>query len=233
MQISPGYNHGSTEVPTRETIGLSCSGMSVFDIDPSQIATSLIGQLVSTDSLSSLPAPGWMWVDQYGNLWGRNNNGIVRIFRSHGGWESNRYPFIHSGQSASHTCRPGELIRFGQALANDSGETSARFEYLQSSDRALALPAMAVPNDTGVSGGYVNCTFRGFTRFFCPDFAPPTGGRRYQLLRNTVLSPHWVNIVWLRNNISVGVQGETSIPELEEQAEDYISGFLYGPAMRI
>ena len=69
MRVIPGFDFGSTEIPTREKLGLMATGMSVTDIGYEQIDATIIGVTITDASQVSLPAEGWMWVDARSNVW--------------------------------------------------------------------------------------------------------------------------------------------------------------------
>jgi hypothetical protein len=91
MQITPGYDFTANEVPTVSKLTTMVAGMSITGIDMSQVAATLLGEVLG-DTGASMPLVGWLRSDALGALWVRTNNGQVRVYRANwGGWESNRF----------------------------------------------------------------------------------------------------------------------------------------------
>lgn len=99
-QITPGYDFGQNEIPTKETLQLMTAGISITQIDISQIATALIGIKIANTS-PSLPAEGWMRVSPAGGLYVTTRWGEVHLYRGcWGGMETRRYPVEASAGNA-------------------------------------------------------------------------------------------------------------------------------------
>jgi len=94
LSITPGYDFGVHEVPTRETLLRQARNMRVSGIGLDQIDASLVGIKSGTSSgttSASLPSPGWMWADPGGSLWVETDHGAVKLKRAGGGFESVRW----------------------------------------------------------------------------------------------------------------------------------------------
>lgn len=233
MQIIPGYDFAQNEIPTPDKFHLAATGMSLFELTLSQLATALIGIQVTDGSQTSLPAVGWLAVDYYGNLWGRGRGGMVRVWRSRGGWESNRYQFIHSGQSADAVCRPGELIQIGELVANDTNESNTVYKYVQNGDRTLTAMTVGVPDESVASGTHGRFVMRGQVAMFGPAFVPNNASRRQQAYRDTVFTPHWVFDTWGAGLFGNGIQGEVCMHFTDNlDDDDYVFGHFYGPCLK-
>ena len=90
-QITPGYDFTVNEVPTKEKLELMTAGMSITQIDISQINTALIGVLVGSTN-PSLPE-GWIRRGPSGSLFVSSRWGEVEIYRAGwGGMCTRRYP---------------------------------------------------------------------------------------------------------------------------------------------
>jgi hypothetical protein len=162
MKITPGYDFGVTEIPTKAKIQQMLSGGELTGIDISQINTGLIG-LKTADSSVSLPAEGWMWVDVQGCVWVQSRFGATKLWRgSWGGMETRRYP-----QGAPVTNPPINNDRFlyqcaggqvGYKTGNPSGSTLASNVFFS----AAQCSAERFKNlETGYSGGYTRTLLYG------------------------------------------------------------------------
>jgi hypothetical protein len=90
-QITPGYDFQQNEVPTKETLQLMTAGMSITQIDISQISTALIG--IKIDQTSPSLPEGWLRMDPAGTLFVTSRWGEVEIYRAGwGGMTTRRYP---------------------------------------------------------------------------------------------------------------------------------------------
>lgn len=90
-QITPGYDFQQNEVPTKETLQLMTAGMSLTNVDISQISTSLIG--IKIDQTSPSLPEGWLRIGPSGTLFVTSRWGEVDLYRAGwGGMCTRRYP---------------------------------------------------------------------------------------------------------------------------------------------
>ena len=161
VTITPGYDFGVNAIPTRETLTLQAKNLSLSGIPLSALdATMIVASIDDSTAATNLPLEGSLWFDAQGNLWGRTADGNVKVRRSAGGWESNRFLYDNSRGEM----RPGMLVTL-EAINANTQVTITDFHL----DIAPADPfnhAFGVLQDTAHSQAATESRFRfvGFGR---------------------------------------------------------------------
>lgn len=115
VSITPGYDFSVNAIPTRETLALQAQNLQISGIPLSALdATIVIAAINDSTAATNLPLEGSLWIDARGNVWGKTADGNVRVKRSDGGWESNRFYYDNS----RGFMRPGMLVTLEAINAN-------------------------------------------------------------------------------------------------------------------
>jgi hypothetical protein len=106
--ITPGYDFGVNEIPTRDKFLAQAQGMSVGDISSDILDANFLTLLIGDTSGASgglLTDQGQLWISPDGSVWGRTGRGDVQVHRAEGGWETNRINFVgdNHGEGAGWT----------------------------------------------------------------------------------------------------------------------------------
>jgi hypothetical protein len=150
ISITPGYDFGTTEVPTNAKFkqaanGIQITGVQLQNVDQALVAS--YGGEVSGTTGASLPGEGYMWVDPAGNTWIETIGGPVRINRNDGGFESKRWDI--------NTRAAGFIDPRGFACEVEGAggsENSLRFRSIQRSVLGGTGYVLGVCPDTSFSG---------------------------------------------------------------------------------
>jgi hypothetical protein len=127
VEITPGYDFGLTEIPTKNkflqaALGIDIGKIQFEDVDVSLVAS--YGGEVSGSTGASLPGEGYLWTDPAGNTWIETVDGPVRLNRNDGGWESMRW------HNNTRLVGQDDARGFGVELEGAGGsENSMRFEH--------------------------------------------------------------------------------------------------------
>jgi hypothetical protein len=117
--ITPGYDFGATEIPTRDKLLKQATGLQISGIPDENLANTLTREIISnTTAASNLPGEGALWCDGRGNLWGCTRWGNVQLRRYGGGSTTRRFE-VPPG-SITSIVRPGNLQSLGASNVNDS-----------------------------------------------------------------------------------------------------------------
>lgn len=131
VEITPGYDFSTTEVPTKALFQQAASGLTVGKIQFSNVDVSLVasyGGDVSGTTGASLPGEGYLWTDPEGNTWIETVDGPVRLNRNDGGFESKRWHCnVRTGGSVDPRGYACEIEGAG------GSENSLRFRTIQRS----------------------------------------------------------------------------------------------------
>lgn len=231
MNITPGYDFGSTEIPTREKLGLMATGMSIRNIGYEQLQTTIIGITVTDASQTSLPAEGWMWGDARGNLWIKTRLGNVRVRCSEGGWESLRWPY-GIANTPSNWSIPGSAIEFAEFIVGNTLESNTLLRAISGGSKTgatwvVGINQETVPSTATTAPGYFRTIYRGWTRFYAPDFAPmATTTTKARAWRSTVNSNEWV-VTDAADNTDALVYGDIVGRDPDGDTNNYMYGFFY------
>lgn len=98
--LTPGYDFGVNEVPTRDKFLRMARGLTLGDLSEEVIAADFLTVLKGSDTASSGGSPdrvGQLWVAPGGEIWLRGNRGNLQLWRANGGWETNRFNFDNTG----------------------------------------------------------------------------------------------------------------------------------------
>lgn len=227
LTVTPGYDFATTEVPTREKLGLAMTGMSLTGIGASLFPSGTTYITITDTSQVTLPFEGMLWVDSRTNLWGLTRRGMVIVRRSAGGWETNRFLMHADGGGA--VVPPGEALRFNNPVAGDTNESNCVMGRYTSNDADPALP-VALSTDTVGSGTFARVVFKGRARLFAPDFLP-TGALALKLYRRTAFTPFWVGEDFYANGAEIGLSGESAETDPDGNVDTCFAYFL-GPHIR-
>lgn len=148
--ITPGYDFGTTEVPTRAKFFQQAQGLGITNVQFDDVNQALIasyGGEVSGTTGASMPGEGYLWTDPAGNTWIETVDGPVRINRNDGGWESMRWNCnTRTGGSIDPRGFACELEGAG------GSENSMRFRTIQRSILGGTGYVIGVRTDTSTSG---------------------------------------------------------------------------------
>lgn len=192
--ITPGYDFGPTEVPRRDTLLLQATALQVTGIPLSSVDAAILKiSINSATNATNLPSEGSLWVDAHGDLWGRTADGDVRVRRTVGGWETNRFKcFGDIGGNVYEA--PGIPCHIVTATANSTNIDSARVaRSRQAGDSGIQLQAFcSLTTSYSVASPNLRFTGRGPTRLFCQGFLPSTVAPRYRGYNNPSFASYWI-----------------------------------------
>jgi len=227
MQIVPGYDFAATEVPNRAKLSQMALGMTLTGIELSQVATTIVAAFATDGSLTSM-AEGALWIDARSNLWGKTENGILRVRMAEGGWETNRYPFgIPIAATAFHN--PGNHVDVGELIVNNTNESNCRLIPRTGAEinrYVFGLNQETVPSTaTNAPALFSRVVCRGATRMFAPGGLPPAGGVDRIVMDYT--SPNYTVLnVETGGVYPVGI-AESGQQDLDGTSTDYCYAYLF------
>jgi len=161
MQITPGYDFGVNEIPTRAKLEAMTAGMSISGVDISQINVALVGIKYQAETTTSLPAEGWMAHNAQGGLWVESRYGRVQLWR--GGWggmETRRFPVAGFTVVGSLPYKIGEGGTFIAPATAHTAESNVSWKLnrqVDNNNQAVAMRAL----DTATSGSYIRLSLFG------------------------------------------------------------------------
>lgn len=167
LSITPGYDFGTTEVPRERTVDRWLRYLRVSGVDLGLLDAAINVHLRGEESGltgSSLAGVGWLWTDPAGNIWVRSNTGPVKLFRTEGGWESNRFHYINA-----------DATRAEGYITNQNTSSRATLSLMRFENDVLETgsgnPNLALVQHSAASGDTgVRICFRGGTVIF--EFNP-------------------------------------------------------------
>ena len=231
MNVTPGYDFGTTEIPTKEKLSLMVTGMSITDIGYEQLQTTIIGITVTDASQTSLPAEGWLWGDARSNIWLKTRLGMVRVRCAEGGWESLRWPY-GVANTASNWSVPGSMVQFHEFIVGNTLESNAVLRVNSGGSKTgstwhVGVTQETVPSTATTAPGYFRTVYRGWTRFYAPDFSPMgTAVTKGRLWRSSVNTPEWV-ITDAYDNTDALVYGDATGRDPDGDLDNYCYGYFY------
>ena len=231
MQVTPGYDFGVNEVPTQGTLQQMLTNMTLTGIAYDGLQSGVIGLTMTDNSQTSLAAEGWMWVDSRSNIWLKTRNGNVRVRCSEGGWESVRWPY---GVNATTSLfgLPGSMANLVEFITNNTLESNVclRLTAGGSGNGAtwhLGVNQETVPSTATTAPGYFRTIYRGWTRFYAPDFmAAATTVDRGRMWRLTSSSNEWI-FQEINDNMDRVVYGDAVRADPDGATGDYVYGYFY------
>jgi hypothetical protein len=150
VEITPGYDFGLTEIPTKNkflqaALGIDIGKIQFEDVDVSLVAS--YGGEVSGSTGASLPGEGYLWTDPAGNTWIETVDGPVRLNRNDGGWESMRW------HNNTRLVGQDDARGFGVELEGAGGsENSMRFRTIMRSVVGGSGYIVGIATNTASSG---------------------------------------------------------------------------------
>lgn len=231
MQATPGYTFGGTEVPTRGLLEQALGNMTLTGIAADAILPNLVGLTMTDNSQTSLASEGWMWVDSRSNIWIKTRNGHVRVRCSEGGWESVRWPYGVAA-TASPTSLPGSVADFVEFIANNTQESNTCLRiraggFSNGSTWHIGVNQETVPSTATTAPGYFRTIYRGWTRFYAPDFmAAATTVDRGRLYRLTAFSNEWVHQE-INDNVDRVIHADVVRADPDGDTGNYAYGYFF------
>ncbi len=231
MQVTPGYTFGGTEVPTRGLLEQSLGNATLTGIAADALVSGLVGITMTDNSQTSLASEGWMWVDSRSNIWLKTRNGHVRVRLSEGGWESVRWPYgvAATGSLASV---PGSVADFVEFIANNTLESNVCLRVragggANAATWHIGVNQETVPSTATTAPGYFRTIYRGWTRFYAPDFIPAaTTVDRGRLWRLTGTSNEWI-FQEINDNIDRVTYADVVRADPDGDTANYAYGYFY------
>lgn len=192
MQITPGYDFGQFEKPSRETLLRMIEGMTITGIGFANLDTAVnVVTVNDSTAASNLPNNGSLWVDSRNNLWGRTKWGDVIVRRAAGGLETNR--LLSLGDGAAGPALPGQVLKIAVDVANGTTPSNTRVHGTIGNGYDLSTLEIGVAQETAVSHGttHFRTVLLGRTRLHSPDFQPSFNAKRGRLYQKAVNSNYW------------------------------------------
>ena len=232
ISITPGYDFGPNETPTRATLQQAAAGLQITGIPVSSLAAGIIAVHINdTTAASNLPGEGFLWVDARNNIWGRTGDGDVIVRRYQGGWETNRFKCL-GDVGGNPNEPPGVAWIVSTVSANSTSINDMRTARGRQTGETGAQLQPFVNQETAASSFDTHFRFvgRGPTRFYCPGFLPSSPSPRMKGRMNGSFSSYWVATDFDAAG-AVGVQFETDEREPELSGPASVSecrGYFFG-----